>query len=158
MICKSEEVIVSKAFRQSGMGCMHLNVEHVICSIAVRTQAYDCMTSMERCRVLFGLYALEAHIYANARPSQMDHAQPERRPWNRPDRADADTCTRILQGVVIRWSGVQKCVLNSSKCYRLFTRGRLPSQPQTVSCCRRRGLTCLLRSSRRGCRGRAARC
>ena len=74
------------------------------------------------------------------------------------DRADADTCTRILQGVVIRWSGVQKCVLNSSKCYRLFTRGRPPSQPQTVSCCRRRGLTCLLRSSRRGCRGRAARC
>jgi hypothetical protein len=84
MICKSEEVIVSKAFRHTGMGCMHLNVEHVICSIAVRTHAYHCMTSMERCRVLFGLYALKAHIYANARPSQMNHAQPERRPWNRP--------------------------------------------------------------------------
>lgn len=52
------------------MGRMHLNVGNVICSIPVRTHAYHCMTSMERCRVLFGLYALEARIYPNAAPAR----------------------------------------------------------------------------------------
>ena len=82
---------------------------------------------MKRCRVLLDCFALEVDIVPPY-PSQVHHAQPERRPWE--GREGEFTYTRILQGAVTRGRGVHECfaefiqVLWSNKIY-----SRSPAEP-----------------------------